>query len=73
MTKHFLKDMEGLATSMAIISTRVEGLFRAAVDSLLARDAEKALEVMTFSAAESNKRYAEFCIEMQKMGIMGED
>jgi len=33
--------------------------------------AENALKVMTFSEAESNKRYAEFCIEMQKMGIMG--
>lgn len=46
MTKHFLKDMEALALSTATISTRVEGLFRAAVDSLLARDAEKALEVI---------------------------
>jgi len=35
--------------------------------------AESALEVVTFSAAESNKRYAEFCIEMQKMGILGEE
>lgn len=33
--------------------------------------AENASEVVTFSAAESNKRYAEFCIEMQKMGILG--
>ena len=33
--------------------------------------AENALSVMTFSGAESNKRYAEFCIEMQKMGILG--
>ena len=32
--------------------------------------AEKALKVMKFGAAESNKRYAEFCIEMQKMGLM---
>lgn len=50
MTKHFLKDMEGLATSMAIISARVEDLFLAAVDSLLARDAEKALEVIKADA-----------------------
>ena len=35
--------------------------------------AENALEVMTYPAAESNKRYAEFCIEMQKMGMMGEE
>jgi tetratricopeptide (TPR) repeat protein len=32
--------------------------------------AEKALKVMKFGAAESNKRYAEFCIEIQKMGLL---
>lgn len=32
--------------------------------------AENALKVMKFGAAQSNKRYAEFCLEMQKMGIL---
>ena len=32
--------------------------------------AENALKVMKFGAAQSNKRYAEFCLEMQKMGTM---
>ncbi len=32
--------------------------------------AENALKITKFGAAESNKRYAEFCIEMQKMGLM---
>ncbi len=31
--------------------------------------AEKALKVTKFGAAEWNKRYAEFCIEMQKMAL----
>ena len=32
--------------------------------------ADQALTVMKFGAAESNKRYAELCIEMQKMGLI---
>ncbi len=32
--------------------------------------AEKALAVMKFGAAEFNKRYAEFCLEMQKSGLI---
>lgn len=32
--------------------------------------AEKASKVTKFGAAEWNKRFAEFCIEMQKMGLM---
>ena len=32
--------------------------------------AEQALQVMNFGAAESNKRYAELCLEMQKMGLI---
>lgn len=32
--------------------------------------AERALKVTKFGAAESNKRYAEFCLEMQKIGLM---
>lgn len=32
--------------------------------------AEKALKVTKFGAAEWNKRFAEFCIEMQKMGLV---
>ena len=32
--------------------------------------AQNALSVMEFGNAESNKRYAEFCIEMQKMGTL---
>ncbi|HQY58912.1 MAG: hypothetical protein KA240_02205 [Nitrospira sp.] len=36
-----------------------------------ARDAAKqALVVMSFGAAESNKRHAEFCLEMQHMGLL---
>ncbi|MBC8369054.1 MAG: phosphate signaling complex protein PhoU [Planctomycetes bacterium] len=46
MTKHFLNDMDKLATSLAVISGRVEESFRMAVDALLSRDAEKALEVI---------------------------
>ncbi len=33
--------------------------------------AEQALKVMKFGAAESNKRHAELCLEMQKMGLLG--
>lgn len=33
--------------------------------------AEKALKVMKFPAAQSQKRYAEFCLEMQRAGLMG--
>jgi tetratricopeptide (TPR) repeat protein len=33
---------------------------------------ENALSIMRFRNAERNKRYAEFCIEMKGMGIMGE-
>ncbi len=32
--------------------------------------AERALAVMKFGAAEWNKRYAEFCLEMQKSGLI---
>lgn len=32
--------------------------------------AEQALQVAKFGAAEQNKRYAEFCLELQKMGLM---
>lgn len=32
--------------------------------------AERALKVTKFGAAQWNKRFAEFCIEMQKMGLM---
>jgi tetratricopeptide (TPR) repeat protein len=32
--------------------------------------ADQALKVMKFGAAASNKRYAELCIEMQKMGLI---
>jgi hypothetical protein len=28
---------------------------------------------MKFGAAEINKRYAEFCLEMQKMGMMAKE
>ncbi len=34
--------------------------------------AENALKVMEFGNAKSNKRYAEFCLEMQSIGIMEE-
>ncbi len=33
--------------------------------------AEQALKVMKFGAAETNKRHAELCLEMQKMGLIG--
>lgn len=33
--------------------------------------AEQALKVMKFGAAETNKRHAELCLEMQKMGLVG--
>lgn len=32
--------------------------------------AENALKVTKFGAAQQNKRFAEFCIEMQEMGLM---
>jgi len=32
--------------------------------------AEKALAVTKFGAAQWNKRYAEFCLEMQKAGLI---
>ncbi len=32
--------------------------------------ADRALQVMQFGAAESNRRYAEFCLEMQKIGLL---
>ncbi len=39
-----------------------------------ARDAaEQALEIMEFGAATSNRQYAKFCLEMQKLGIMSID
>lgn len=33
--------------------------------------AEQALKVMKFGAAETNKRHAELCLEMQRMGLIG--
>ena len=32
--------------------------------------AEKALSVMAFDNAEANKRFAEFCLEMRRMGVL---
>ena len=45
--------------------------YRRAGDCSKAREsAEKALTVMKFGAAQTNKRYAEFCLEMQKTGLI---
>jgi tetratricopeptide (TPR) repeat protein len=45
--------------------------YRRAGDCTKAKEsAEKALTVMKFGAAQSNKRYAEFCLEMKKSGLI---
>jgi tetratricopeptide (TPR) repeat protein len=47
--------------------------YRRAGDCARAKEsAEKALAVMKFGAAESNSRYAEFCLEMQKSSAIAQ-
>jgi len=35
--------------------------------------ATKALAIMEFGAAQTNKIYADFCLEMQKSGVMAKN
>lgn len=68
--EHYQRYLETAAqgtTTYAFALNNISVAYRRAGDCTRAREsAEKALTVMKFGAAESNKRYAEFCLEMQK-------
>ncbi|MDA0667368.1 MAG: phosphate signaling complex protein PhoU [Planctomycetota bacterium] len=51
MTKHFMRDLGALAEQLVHISNRCEDAFGRAIDSILSRDAEGALEVVQGDAS----------------------
>lgn len=74
VVEHYLKYLISAEESLeyafawnnASVAYRHLGLCKDARDA-----AENALKITTFGAAESNKTYAEFCLEMKKLGLEG--
>jgi tetratricopeptide (TPR) repeat protein len=75
VVKHYLSFLEQSEESVlyAFAWNNVSIAFRELGQCDKAKEsAENALKVMEFGNAAKNKRYAEFCLEMQSMGIMEE-
>jgi hypothetical protein len=67
--QRYLETGPRTSTTYAFALNNISMAYRRAGDCARAKEsAEQALTVMNFGAAQSNKRYAEFCLEMQKGG-----
>jgi tetratricopeptide (TPR) repeat protein len=76
VAKHYIRFIERSQESLvyAFAWNNLSIAYRHFGQCLKAKEAaDRALKVMKFGAAQTSKRYAEFCLEMQKMGMMAKE